>query len=309
MLRYTEEPDTSISEADTVLEAVTDDIDIEAELERDELAQLLDRAMAQLPAKTRIVLQGHFIDEISHAEIALRLGLSESAVTVRLHRGKRALRRLLLTDFAESAESHDLSSASATAWQETHIWCSLCGKERLLGRLARDTPSGEFTLLCRSCFAQSSQLFHNSGTALLGGVTRFKPALSRIMSWSQGYYRQALQSGAAPCLQCGHRGVLSIEHSYVNPEHPDGIRTLVVSCPSCSMVCTQSLSGLLLSLPQSRVFLRTHPRVRTLAQRTVETQGRPAVVTSFRSFTDSAQLDVISALDTFDVLSIHHATY
>ena len=32
MLRYTGEPDTSISEADTVLEAVTDDIDIEAEL-------------------------------------------------------------------------------------------------------------------------------------------------------------------------------------------------------------------------------------------------------------------------------------
>ena len=62
-----------------------------------------------------------------------------------------------------------------------------------------------------------------------------------------------------------------------------------------------------LSATESR-FLRTHPRVRTLAQRTVETQGRPAVVTSFRSFTDSAQLDVISALDTFDVLSIHHAT-
>jgi RNA polymerase sigma factor (sigma-70 family) len=297
--------DDSKGEAATSLEALPDDLDIEAELERAELAQLLDRAMSRLPAQTRTILRGHFIDEAAHAEIALRLGLSESAVKVRLYRGKRALQRLLLTDFAESVEAYGLASATSKTWEETHMWCSICGKERLQGRLVRDTAEGEFALLCRNCFAQSGQMFHSSGTALLAGVTRFKPALTRIMAWSASYYRAALQDGAAPCLQCGQRGSLSIEQSFVTPAHPHGMRTLVLSCPSCATECTQSLPGLVLSLPQSRAFWRAHPRVGTLPERTVETQGRAAIVTSFRSVTDGAQLDVISALDTFDVLHIH----
>lgn len=289
------------------LEVLPDDLDIEAELERAELAQLLDRAMSRLPAQTRTILQGHFVEEAAHAEIALRLGLSENAVSVRLHRGKRALRRLLLTDFAESVESYGLAPACAKTWQETHIWCSICGKERLLGRLARDTSDNEFALLCRTCFAQTGMLYHNSGTSLPAGVTRYKPALSRIMAWSEGYFRQALQGGVAPCLKCGRQGLLTIKQSAPSSAHPNGMRTLVVSCPSCRSECTQSLSGLILALPVSRAFRRAHPRVMSLPERTVETHGRAAIVSSFRSVTDGAQLDVISALDTCDVLSVHGA--
>ncbi len=301
------ELDATASETSDALEALPDDLDIEAELERAELAQLLDRAMARLPAETRTILQGHFIEETAHAEIALRLGLSESAVRVRLHRGKRALRRLLTTDFAESIESYGLASTASETWTETHIWCSLCGRERLLGRLERGTADGRFALLCRTCFARTGQLYHNSDTRLLGGVTRFKPALSRIMAWSQGYYRQALRSGVAPCLQCGRQASLSIGRTLVNAAYPDGMRTLIVSCPSCGSDCTQSFAGLVLWLPQSRDFWRAHPRMSTLPERIVETQGREAIVASFRSVTTAAQLDVISALDTGEVLSIHGA--
>jgi RNA polymerase sigma-70 factor (ECF subfamily) len=299
------EDDDSGGEAAASLEALPDDLDIEAELERAELAQLLDRAMARLPVQTRAILQGHFIDEAAHAEIALRLGLSESAVKVRLHRGKRALQRLLMTDFAESVEAYGLAPATAKSWEETRIWCSICGKERLQGRLVRDTLQGEFALLCRNCYARTGLLFHNSGTALLAGITRYKPALSRQMAWSESYHRRALQQRVAPCLQCGRQGALSIVQSQFNALHPNGIRTLVVSCPWCSSECTQSLPGLVLSLPQSHAFWRAHPRLKTLPERIVETQGRAAIVTSFCSVIDGAQLDVISALDTFEVLSIH----
>ncbi|MBI3971765.1 MAG: sigma-70 family RNA polymerase sigma factor [Chloroflexi bacterium] len=66
---------------------------MELELERAELADLLDRAMALLPPETRLVLVERLIEQIPQAEVALRLGLSEGAVEARLHRGKLALRR------------------------------------------------------------------------------------------------------------------------------------------------------------------------------------------------------------------------
>jgi RNA polymerase sigma factor (sigma-70 family) len=164
-------PDEIDGEIGMPLDAIPDDLDIEAEVERAELAQLLDRAMAQLSVETRTILRGHFIDETTHAEMALRLGLSENALSVRLHRGKRALRRLLMTDFAESVESYGVTSIASETWTETHIWCSLCGQERLQGRLDRSSSPGKFSLLCRNCFAQTGQLFHNSDTTLTQGCS------------------------------------------------------------------------------------------------------------------------------------------
>lgn len=73
--------------AAAVVETVADDFDLEVELDRQELALLLDRALALLPATTREVLIGKYIAESPHAELAQRLGLTENAVTVRLCTG------------------------------------------------------------------------------------------------------------------------------------------------------------------------------------------------------------------------------
>jgi len=72
--------------------SLDDDGDPTIELERHELAALLDRALALLPPETRLALVQHYIEESSHAAIAARLGLSEGGVAVRLHRGKLAFR-------------------------------------------------------------------------------------------------------------------------------------------------------------------------------------------------------------------------
>ena len=84
-------------------DALADDFDLEVELERDELADLLDRALALLPAETRAVLVQRYVEESPHAEIAGRLGVSEDAVSMRLSRGKLALRRVLAADLAAAA--------------------------------------------------------------------------------------------------------------------------------------------------------------------------------------------------------------
>src|SRR5919199_2070817 len=58
-------------------EVSLDDVDVELELERSELATLLDRAMSLLPPDTRRVLVERYVEDLPEADIAGRLGLSE----------------------------------------------------------------------------------------------------------------------------------------------------------------------------------------------------------------------------------------
>jgi RNA polymerase sigma-70 factor (ECF subfamily) len=52
----------------------------------------LERAIAELPPRLRAVVVLRDIYDLSHAEIADELGISESAAKVRLHRARRRLR-------------------------------------------------------------------------------------------------------------------------------------------------------------------------------------------------------------------------
>lgn len=88
-------------EIDSPGESVPDQFDLEVELERHELVDLLSRAMKLLPADTRTVLIERYVRDATHAEIGERLNLSEGAVRVRMHRGKVALERVLTEHFTE----------------------------------------------------------------------------------------------------------------------------------------------------------------------------------------------------------------
>src|SRR3712207_4298432 len=60
---------------------VADPFELEVELERAELATLLDQALGLLPAETRAVLVQKYIEESPHAAIAEHLGLSDRKST------------------------------------------------------------------------------------------------------------------------------------------------------------------------------------------------------------------------------------
>ena len=77
---------------------LADGFDLEIELERSELGDLLDRAMSALPEETRLALLFRYVEDRPLAEVAARLGLTEGAVAMRLQRGKAGLRRILLSD-------------------------------------------------------------------------------------------------------------------------------------------------------------------------------------------------------------------
>src|SRR5581483_11668672 len=75
--------------------------DIEVDLERDELAALLDKALDLLRPEERTLLIAHYIDGLPKKELAERLGVQPGTLAVRLHRGRLALRGVISTRLRE----------------------------------------------------------------------------------------------------------------------------------------------------------------------------------------------------------------
>ena len=71
------------------------------------LRSALDRAVGQLPARLRAVVELRDEHDLSHREIAERLGISESAAKVRLHRARHSL-RTHLRNVVDSGELADV---------------------------------------------------------------------------------------------------------------------------------------------------------------------------------------------------------
>lgn len=69
--------------------------DVEQRLQRREMREAVRRAIDRLPESYRTVLLLRDIEEMSTAETARALGVTENAVKIRLHRARQALRTLL----------------------------------------------------------------------------------------------------------------------------------------------------------------------------------------------------------------------
>jgi len=282
-----------------VEESLPDGIDLEIELERDELAHLLDQALALLPPDTREALVRRFVDGTPHAEIAARLGVSEDAVSMRLSRGKLALRRALATaELREAAVAYGLCAPDGERWDETRLWCLICGRHRLRGRFTAAT----FTLRCPACSLPDLP-YARAGPAEMGATVgqlkSYRPAYTRLMAWVGAYVVPALPTRAVLCTACGHPAPIRLG--------PHGPVPYYVGYPypACGHVGGTSLNGLVLTEPEGVRFWRAHPRLRKLPEREVEARGRPAIVTTFESVTGPARIDLVSARDTYETLAVH----
>ena len=298
------DPGPSLDGAQNLLDALPDDTaDLELELDRAELAALLDRALELLPADTRAALVRRFVSESSLAEIAESLGLSEGTVAVRIHRGKLALRRVLGSTLRADAAAHGLFGPGP-AWVETRIWCPDCGQHKLLGLL--DSQAGSLFLRCPGCFASKGEWYNQSDglSDIIAGAKGFRTAHNRITAWAHGFYQPGLARGVATCVRCGKavrprvRGPLPGECSMFQAD---------ASCDTCGPN-TQSLYGTLLALPAVRQFWREHGRIRRLPVRQLEAQGVPAVTIGCESVRSSARFEAVFALADFRVLHSSHGT-
>ncbi len=289
-------------------ELLVADFDIEVELERKELVELLDRALAMLPPATREVLVARYIEESSLAEVAERLGLQTGAVAMRLQRGKLALRKVLSDELAQEWQEYGLQNLEE--WEETSVWCTQCGRHHLLSQFR--PAEGKLWLACPECGEYShSNLAHTREFQMFVGMKRVKPAITRLRNWIHTYYRHYLPVQAAPCMRCGQMIPLQFATSLqeIDAELFSGHwlkeRGVYQVCRDCQLYNWTSLEGLVLALPEGQTFVRDHPRIRTLPEQQVGVDGQTAFLTRFESITDQARLEVVSASETFQVLRIN----
>jgi RNA polymerase sigma-70 factor (ECF subfamily) len=294
---------TASDEADAtdhLADLAVETADLTELVERQELALLLDHALAYLPAETRQALVAKYIEEAPLAEVAARMGMSESALAARLHRGKRALRRVLTTELRDEATSYGLAPAEDDGWRETRIWCPVCGARRFNGRLAPESDT--FALRCPECYPRDRIDFARwSGRGLFRGLSSHRAALSRLSRSAHEFYGRSLSDGVAVCLRCGASAMMRCERAERSNFH------LRVICAHCAATYAATLSGVLFCHPQTQRFWRDHPRMTTLPDRAIEYGGQRAALTSFVSRDGAAQLDFISNLQTFTIWRIDGA--
>ena len=286
------------------------DDDIEVELERKELVELLDRSLALLPAETREVLVARYVEESSLAEVAERLGMQTGAVAMRLQRGKLALRRVLNNEPDQGAEWQEYGVKAPAVWEETSIWCTFCGKQHLMGRFS--ATDGTLWLSCPLCGEYShSNLGDTSESQMFRGMKRVKPAVSRLRGWIHRYYRTYLDELMAPCLRCGRMVPLHIASSLYEIDTEQVFSTwnnergVYQTCSDCQMYNWTSLEGLVLALPQGQRFVREHSRIHLLPEQSIEVDGSIAFVTRFESVTGQERFEVVTSSDRYKVLSIN----
>ena len=294
---------TAQSEAQDQLDLLPDEIDLERDLERGELIALLDRALALLPHDTRDILVAHYVEGLPQAEIAARLGLTENAIAVRLHRGRRALRELLANDLRQDIAEYGFVAANADGWSETRMWCPECGRSRLLARF--DPAQGDLSIRCATCdnVMDNYLVRHHSSLGLFSDLKAYKPALNRVMDWAGGYYRGGLETGVARCMACGQPASVKTSDATSSLDGPRDLHGVRLFC-SCQVENTCSIAGLALFTPEGRRFWREHPRIHARPLREEQVFGRPAVVVSYASLNERAQLDVAFARDTLRILHI-----
>jgi RNA polymerase sigma-70 factor (ECF subfamily) len=292
---------------DDVLDALpADEGEPAIALERDELIAVLDRALALLPPDTRAALVGSYVRELPQAELAARLGLSEGALRVRLHRGRLALRRVLVSDLRDEASALGLAlpdDPRAAGWRTTRIWCPFCGRHALEYYL--DRAGGAFWYRCAGRCYLEGMIAGGVHLPQAGGVPSPKPLLARHCLGLDRYYRDILATGHGRCHLCG--GDLRIYR--VSPDQPAKSLPreygLALECPTCGSLDASYAWHLALDTPAAQRFWRRHPRMHALPVSAVEAEGRPALVSGFASADGQAQLVIVSDRQSHRVLRVH----
>jgi RNA polymerase sigma factor (sigma-70 family) len=268
--------------------ALVDEFDLEIELERKELAELLDRALALLPAETRLLLIERYIQESPLAEIADHLGISLGTATKRLQRGRLAFRHTLTSNFQQELAPY-LPTSMGGVWQATQLWCFVCGQRHLYARV-------EPTMVHLACLADGPQRPHASfNVQTKYSIQGYRRMFSSLLTWIESFYGPYLALGQIPCTGCGRSCPITID--------PDG-HGFQVCCPVCQKQGREWYGSLSLAQGPVRQFWQEQDKIRLLPTRGIETGGRLGLVVPFESVSSQAGISVVLAHDTYEVLRI-----
>ena len=275
----------------------TPQLDLEHLLEQEDLANLIDRALTNLPLKTRQIITRRYLQQLPQAEVAAQLGMTENAVAVRLHRGKEALRKVLHTKLRQEISLYGVELPEPDTWQETRIWCPICGGRHLMGRFS----GAEFSLRCPDCAVEPDDYLNhrNLPDGLIDSLKSYKPALTRALAWSHHYFHPGLESGTLPCYNCGQPAPLHHHLPHYAPPSKQTQRGFHLCCNKCRAKNYGTLQQWALTLPEVQQFWRNHPRIRTQPEQEITIDGRPGIRITIESLSSSAQLDLLFDQATF----------
>lgn len=284
------------SDEDRDISSVADDYDLEVELDRNDLVDLLDRALAMLPPESRDVLIERYVRESPHAETAARLGLTEAGVAKRLERGRLRLKRVLSTTLIHDSVSHGLQERLFDDWDETDIWCPVCGKRHFLGKFM---PDGQLWLICKPCLRLPVSLY--AALNVFRGVRGYEGTHLRAHAEHDRRYGNGIAGLTWSCPRCHSQ--LPYEVGF---DPLDGTHYVYQYCEHCGVGGWQFKTGWqLLATPEGREFYRVHQRVRFVPDRVIEADGVPAIVTGYESATGSARIEGVFVRDTFERIGVH----
>jgi RNA polymerase sigma factor (sigma-70 family) len=263
-------------------------------LEQEEVAELLERALRLLPPDTRDALVARYVEELGLDAIALRLGMTAEAVSMRLTRGRRRIRELLETDLADEPLAQAWVSRHGVGWRRARVACAHCGRPST--SIRRDDRGGVVELRCDSCqpdgLVSSWRLDNPSLGPALNAVTRPSAIVSRMASWGHGFWPAAIESGTVACTRCG-TAVPVLPYTRPGAGEPHTQRGWSVSCTACGEEMSTSLLGLALSYPESRDLRALRPRAHAVPTRFENLDGRSTLVVGLR---DDASGDVVEML-------------
>jgi RNA polymerase sigma-70 factor (ECF subfamily) len=233
--------------------------DVTTWLEREECLQLLERAMALLPADTRTALVARYVEELPPSRIAERMSMTPEAVSMRLTRGRARLRELLETDLAEDELAQAWVERHGAAWRPTRLTCPTCGRQAT--RIQRDATA--VRLRCDHCepdgVASMWRLDNPTLAPRIGTLQRPSAIVARMADWAAGWWPDALDRGQVPCTRCGATvAVEAYDRGGVSDVRSE--RGWAASCSACGEVMSTSLLGLLLATPEARELRTRHPR-------------------------------------------------
>jgi RNA polymerase sigma factor (sigma-70 family) len=263
-------------------------------LEKEELAELLDRALRLLPAETREALVARYVDEVGPQEIGRRLAMSPEAVSMRLTRGRARIRELLETELAQEPLAQLWVSRHGVAWRPTRLPCPTCGVG--VTSMRRDEPAGVLEARCDRCepdgLGSAWRLDNPALRPHLTAVRRPSAVLGRMAAWSHAWWPRAIADGHVECTRCGRDVVVLPYHRHDMPEWRIR-RGWYAACPHCGEAFSTSLFGLVLAYPETRRLRERRPRAHALPTRAVDHAGRPVLVVAIHDDASGDRVEVL----------------
>jgi RNA polymerase sigma-70 factor (ECF subfamily) len=300
-------------------------------LERRDVAVLLDRALGSLSGSAREMVELCYLLELPQREVAARLDLSLSALEARLYRARQQLAQVLNGPLRIDAEALGLAlnPEYAGGWRETRLWCTLCGRQRLVGAfLPQPDGSANLHMQCPACEERyglvdtQSNNIHSKGLVRLDGVQTFRPAWKRTMQAMTHLLLATLRPGAQVCPYCRTPAkVRLIEKMQITESNeaimlPPGLMPhpaqfwLWWDCPRCGQGPDAGgeffAAGDLVywSTARAQRFMQEHPRWISEPELLVEYAGQPAIRFQMADVTSSARLTVLAHRETLHVLAL-----